>query len=417
MWGFGGAMSRIYEIDTFLRKKLQEILKFTKFGAKIKIKLIHEICRLVIATPCPLLIAIPITIISAISTAARYGIIIRDPTVLERLPTCSTAIFDKTGTLTCGEPELTKIIVTEEFKKQPIVTASNDPIQILLLLIASLETYSRHPLSGAILKAAKDKNIQPLSALNISEQPGGGLVGNVLGQTVKITSRQKLMADTNYAEALTELQSLEYGLECIVLVNQEIAAILYFRDEPRAMGENFIKHLHPKHQFKKIMLVSGDRSSEVQYLADLLGINITYANQSPEQKLAIIRDETNKAPTLFMGDGINDAPALTQATVGIAFGQKSGAITSVAGAVIMDNNLEKVDTLLHISIEMRKIALQSAIGGMVFCLIGMGFAAYGVITPVAGAILQEVIDVIAIINALKFTWKKIIIDINKKFKI
>jgi P-type E1-E2 ATPase len=166
--------------------------------------------------------------------------------------------------------------------------------------------------------------------------------------------------------------------------------------------------LGPQHQFDKIMLVSGDRATEVDYLAAMLGIPNTLASQSPEQKLAIVRAETARAPTLFMGDGINDAPALTAATVGIAFGSastSSGNVTAeAAGAVILENTLAKVDELLHLSLAMRRIALQAGIGGIGLSLIGMGFAAAGAIPPVTGALLQELIDVLAILYALRLTW-------------
>ena len=165
------------------------------------------------------------------------------------------------------------------------------------------------------------------------------------------------------------------------------------------------------------MLVSGDRDSEVTYLANLLGIKETLASQSPEQKVTIVRAETAKAPTLFMGDGINDAPALASATVGIAFGQHSSVTAEAAGAVIMENSLAKVDELIHISTSMRRIVLESAIGGMAFSLIAMGFAAGGFITPVMGALLQEVVDVLAIANALRMSLgKSIKIDLNDQKK-
>lgn len=152
------------------------------------------------------------------------------------------------------------------------------------------------------------------------------------------------------------------------------------------------------------MLVSGDRESEVKYLASQLNLKEIRASQSPEQKLAIVREERKKAPTLFMGDGINDAPALTAATVGIAFGQFSNITSEAAGAVILENTLKKVDELIHLSLNTRKIALQSAIGGMLLSFIGMSFASVGFITPVTGAILQELIDALAIINALRLSW-------------
>ena len=149
------------------------------------------------------------------------------------------------------------------------------------------------------------------------------------------------------------------------------------------------------------MLVSGDRESEVRYLAERVGIGEVHAQKTPEQKVAIVRAETLKARTLYVGDGINDAPALTAATVGVAFGQNSDITTEAAGAVIMDSSLEKVDEFLHISRRMRRIALQSAVGGMALSVVGMALAAAGYLPPVAGAVSQEVIDVFAIINALR----------------
>ena len=149
------------------------------------------------------------------------------------------------------------------------------------------------------------------------------------------------------------------------------------------------------------MLVSGDRESEVKYLANLVGISEVEAGKSPEEKLAIVKNETANRNTIFVGDGINDAPALTAATVGIAFGQNSDVTTEAADAVIMDSSLTKVDEFLHISHRMRRIALQSAIGGMGASVVGMLLAAMGFLPPVAGAIVQEVIDVAAVANALR----------------
>jgi len=166
---------------------------------------------------------------------------------------------------------------------------------------------------------------------------------------------------------------------------------------------SFISHLGPAHKFNRIILLSGDKESEVKHLADLLGIHEMFASQSPEQKLEIVSQEVTKAPTLFVGDGINDAPALTLATVGVAFGKESNVTAAAAGVVIIESTLVKIEELIHISYSMRKIALQSAIGGMALSLVGMGFAAAGYITPVAGALLQEGIDVLAILNSLRLT--------------
>ena len=161
------------------------------------------------------------------------------------------------------------------------------------------------------------------------------------------------------------------------------------------------------------MLVSGDRESEVRYLAEQVGIENVYFSQSPEQKLKIVNSETSQANTIFVGDGINDAPALMAATVGMAFGQNSDVTTEAADVIVMDSSLQKIDEFLHISRRMRRIALQSAIGGMALSMFGMLLAAFGYLPPVAGALSQEVIDVLAVLNALRVAIPpKALIDFN-----
>jgi len=343
---------------------------------------------LVVATPCPLLIAIPVAIIGSVSLAARRGIIIKDPAALETIDTCRTAIFDKTGTLTYGQPEVTEIQTLPGFAAPDV-----------LAVVASLERYSRHPLSGAILARAKTDNVALVEALEVSERPGQGLTGRIDGRFVQVTSRKAVAVMD--PEGAAALPPLEGGLECVAVIDGRTAGLIRFRDEPRAEGLSFVRHLGPQHGFTRVMLVSGDRDSEVRYLAEKVGIADVLAGQSPEQKLALVRAETAKAPTVFMGDGINDAPALTAATVGIAFGQASDVTAEAAGVVIMDSSLARVDELLHIGARMRRIALQSAVGGMALSIVGMGLAAAGYLPPVTGAIAQELIDVFAVLNALR----------------
>ncbi|MCA9246724.1 MAG: heavy metal translocating P-type ATPase [Planctomycetales bacterium] len=343
---------------------------------------------LVVATPCPLLIAIPVAIIGSISLSARRGIIIKDPAVLETMDTCRTIIFDKTGTLTYGKPQLT----------DQLVTANHDP-QEVLTLVASVERYSKHPLAVAITEAASNDALALPEAISISERPGEGLSGQVDGRRVRVVGRKQLASLDVQAHA--DLPPLAGGLECVVLIDDRYAGVYRFRDEPRKEGVSFVRHLAPKHGMSRVLLVSGDRETEVQYLAERVGIDNVHASQSPEQKLAIVRDETARTNTIFVGDGINDAPALMAATVGIAFGQNSDVTTEAAGAVIMDSSLKRVDEFLHISRRMRRIALESAVGGMALSIVGMLFAAAGYLPPVAGAIMQEVIDVVAVVNALR----------------
>ena len=343
---------------------------------------------LVVATPCPLLIAIPVAIIGSVSLAARRGIVIKDPAILEKLDSCRTAIFDKTGTLTYGEPQLTDVIAA------PATERSS-----LLQSVASLERYSRHPLSSAVLRAAEQAGVALAEPSEVSERPGEGLRGLVGAHEVQVTSRKKLVAlDPALADSLPPAAG---GLECVVLLDGQYAGTLRFRDEPRAEGRSFIEHLKPHHAFQRGMIVSGDREQEVNYLAEKVGIREVHFSQSPEEKLEIVRRQTAMAPTVYLGDGINDAPALTAATVGIAFGQASDVTAEAAGAVIMDNELSRVDELFHISSRMRRIALQSAVGGMAVSFLAMLVAAAGYLPPVAGALLQELIDVLAVLNALR----------------
>lgn len=343
---------------------------------------------LVIATPCPLLLGIPIAIISSISLCARRAIIVKSPVVLEQIAGCRTAIFDKTGTLTYGEPALTEQLVVTGYDAKEVLT-----------LVASLERYSKHPLSRAILAAAKAQNLTLPEASAVSEQPGHGLLGTVAGHQLQITSRNKLIPQN--LPGTDQLPPIAGGLECVVVIDGHYAAALRFRDAPRAESRSFVNHLAPKHHFDRVMIISGDRESEVRYLADQVGITEIHAQKSPEEKLTLVRAETAKAKTLYVGDGINDAPAMMAATVGMAIGQNSDVTAEAAGVVIMDNSLKKVDEFMHISRRMRVIALQSAVGGMALSLIGMAFAATGHLSPVSGAIAQEIIDVLAVLNALR----------------
>ena len=271
---------------------------------------IRFLAVLVIATPCPLLLGIPIAIIGSISLCARRAIIVKSPVVLEQIAGCRTAIFDKTGTLTYGEPTLTEQLIAPGFAQPELLT-----------LVASLERYSKHPLARAILAVATEGALQLPEATEVSEEPGQGLRGTVSGHHLQITSRGELAAQD--VAGADQIPPVGGGLECVVAIDGRYAAALRFRDAPRAESRSFVKHLGPKHRFHRVMIVSGDPVSEVRYLAEQVGITEIYAEKSPEEKLAIVRKETAAAGTLYMGDGINDAPAMMAATVGMAIGQNS----------------------------------------------------------------------------------------------
>ena len=293
-------------------------------------------------------------------------------------------ILDKTGTLTYGKPGVTSVECSAGYSEIEI-----------LRLIGAVEVYSKHPLAEAILAAASAKSIELPPVASITEQPGKGLVGVAEGKEITVTGRN---AATKLGIVLPPPQP---GLECVTLIDGALAAVIHFEDLPRPESRSFVHHLGPAHGIERIMIMSGDRDVEVKHLGELVGISDVQGGLSPEEKLERVIAETKLAPTLYIGDGINDAPSLQAASVGVALGTKSDITSEASDAVILDQSLETVDQLIHIARRMRKIALQSAVGGMGLSILGMCVASIGLLTPLAGAITQECIDVFAVLNALR----------------
>ncbi|HET9837985.1 MAG TPA: heavy metal translocating P-type ATPase [Candidatus Angelobacter sp.] len=344
----------------------------------------------VIATPCPLLIAIPVAIIGGISLAAQRGIVIKHPAILETIDTCETFFFDKTGTLTYGRPVLSEIVCFAGFSDAQV-----------LFYASGLEQYSRHPLAPAVVNAARARNVKPPIPAQATEPPGEGIRGSIDGHTVQITGRTSRALASAIKAALP---AMEAGLECVVLIDDQLAALLRFHDEPREDSGHFVRHLRPHHGAKDVVLLSGDRHSEVEHLAKIVGIEQIHASKTPEEKLNLVKQAGASARTLFVGDGINDAPAMLAATASVALGgQSSDVVSEAADAVVLDSSLRRVDELMHIARRTRTIALQSAVGGMLLSVAGMGLAVAGLLPPLAGAISQEIIDLAAVLNALRIT--------------
>ncbi len=340
---------------------------------------------LAVATPCPLLIGIPVAVLGAISLSARRGILVRNPSIFENISACETFIFDKTGTLTYGKPSLTDVICGPGFTEEEVVQAA-----------AALERYSRHPLSQAVVEAGERRGLPLIPVTRISETPGAGIRGVVGAREILITGRNRLSPEEQQG-----LPAAGAGLECIVMLEGAFAAVLQFHDAPREDSHGFLHHLSPSHRVKRLVLLSGDREAEVRYMAGQVGIQEFYFAKSPEEKVAIVEAENRIHQTVFIGDGINDAPAMRVASIGVALGPGSDVTAEAADAVVMQGSMVKIDELLHIGERMRRIALQSAVGGMALSVIGMGFASTGILSPAAAAIFQEVIDLLAVLNALR----------------
>lgn len=339
---------------------------------------------IVVATPCPLLISIPVALIGSISRAARAGIIIRDPAILEEIPNIRTFIFDKTGTLTRGKPQLVAI--------HPAAGVDADAA---LAAIASLERYSRHPLATPLLDAARQKSLVLADADEVIERAGEGLTAKLGGVTYSVVGRKQFAVD---------LPDLPGGhLECLLLRDGALMAAFHFFDAPRQDTRLFLDHLAPRHGGTRTVLLTGDQQAAATQLAAQVGIGEVLAAQSPEQKLAFIRAANQQGPTLYVGDGINDGPALAAATVGVSFGSASNVTASAASAVVLEPSLAKIDELLHLGIRLRRIALESTVGGLALSSLGMAAAAMGWLPPLYGALLQEAIDVVSVLNALRTT--------------
>jgi len=340
---------------------------------------------LVIATPCPLLIAIPVAVIGAISVGAKRGILIKDSSILEKLESCRILVVDKTGTLTYGKPRLREIVTLGGLDRDTV-----------LRLTSSLERYSKHPLSEAIREAASAEGLPMVEVARVSENPGEGLSGETGGHRITVTGRGKLPPKTR-----EKLPPIAPGLECVVLAEGELVAVFHFEDQPRKDSRLFLRHVGTQHGIERIVLLSGDRPQEVEAFARSMGITEVYGGMSPEEKVEVVRRLNHEAPTLYLGDGINDAPAMMQATAGVALGVNSDITAEAAGAVILQSSLQSVDELIHIGRRMRRIALQSAIGGMSLSIVGMLAAAFGYLAPIQGALMQEGIDLLSILNSLR----------------
>lgn len=244
----------------------------------------------VVATPCPLLIGVPVAIIGAISLAARRGIIVKNPGMLENTSRIRTIMFDKTGTLTYGRPVVTDIHVAEDYTEDEVLS-----------LAASVERYSRHPLADAIRAEAEQRGLVLPDVTEVSEKPGQGLTGMVGGRHIRITNRRTTYEIDPLSRDVIPVTSS--GMESLILVDDRYAALIRLRDQPRASASEFIGHLPRRHNVEKLMIVSGDRESEVRYLADRVGIQEIHAGVRPEGKLELVEEHLKRGTVMFLGDG------------------------------------------------------------------------------------------------------------------
>jgi heavy metal translocating P-type ATPase len=347
---------------------------------------------LVVATPCPLILAAPVALICGVSRAARRGIIVKGPSVLERLARARTVLFDKTGTLTSGTPRVAGVETLESF----------DPDDVLRRA-ASLAQVSQHAVAGAIVSAARSLELNLTLPREVEEIPGGGLTGSVDGMRVLVGSAGLLDAAgiAPPTEGSAARMAAAASSAAWVALDGRIAGVLLLADRIRPETPRALRALRQA-GMTRLMMVSGDRPSSAEAVASALGLDAAHADLSPAGKIGVVRAERAIAPTVMVGDGINDAPALAAADVGIAMGARGAAAAAeAADVVLLLDRLDRIAEAVAIAARARGIALQSIGVGMALSGMAMVVAAAGYLPPILGALLQEVIDVAVILNALR----------------
>ncbi|MBZ9937285.1 heavy metal translocating P-type ATPase [Mesorhizobium sp. BR1-1-16] len=351
---------------------------------------IRALAVLVVATPCPLILALPVAIISGMSRAAKNGVLIKTGGALEALANVRTVILDKTGTLTFGIASVTAIRSAGRFEPNE-----------LLRLAASLDQASGHVVAAALVAEAKRRSLALAAPADVSEDPGAGLTGTVAGHSVAVGSLAYVLDHSGGTAAGLD-DGIEAGSAIVaVAVDDCFAGLILLADGLRPDAPAMMAVLGQS-GVDRIVLASGDRTEIVVAVAGALPVDAVFGDLSPADKLALVRREEARAPTLMVGDGINDAPALAGASVGVAMGARGAAASSEsADVVLLVDRVDKLALALQIGRRTRRIALESVLVGLGLSVAAMIFAAFGLLPPVAGALLQEAIDVAVILNALR----------------
>jgi heavy metal translocating P-type ATPase len=353
---------------------------------------VRAVAVLVVATPCPLLLAAPIAIMSGLSRASKIGVIIKGGGALERLANGRVLLFDKTGTLTQGKPVLAAVIAPAE--------VSSDE---LLGLAASLDQVSPHVLATAIVTAARARGLELALPIEVVEHHGYGLEGRVAGRLVRLGKADWIVAGTApaWVRHARRRASLDGSLTVFVSVDEVPAGVFLLEDPIRADAPRMLRELRAA-GITRTVLVTGDRADVAETVGRIVGVDAVQADRDPAEKVAVVSDEARHGPTIMVGDGVNDAPALATAGVGVALAARGATASSETADVVL--TVDRIGVLadaILVARRSRRIAMHAVIVGMGLSLIAMVAAALGLLPPAAGALVQEVIDVLAIGIALR----------------
>lgn len=351
---------------------------------------VRAVAVLVVATPCPLLLAAPVAVVSGLSRASRRGVVIRSGGALENLGRARTLMLDKTGTLTAGRPVVVEVAVAPDRSAAEV-----------LALAASADRLSPHVLARAVVTAAQRQGLALSMPTEVEEEPGRGVRARVDGRTVEVGRRSGAAPRADWARAVLGRAVLDGTAVSWVTVDERVVGAVLLRDPLRRDAARTLRRLRAA-GFRRLVLLTGDRAEAAREIGTVLGLDEVRAGQSPADKVAAVRAERDRDVTVMVGDGVNDAPALATATVGVAMGARGATASSEAADVVLTaDRLDHLADAMEIARRARRIAVQSAAVGMGLSLAAMAFAAAGLLPPAAGALLQEGIDVAVIVNALR----------------
>ncbi|QWF77957.1 heavy metal translocating P-type ATPase [Amycolatopsis sp. CA-230715] len=351
---------------------------------------VRAVAVLVTATPCPLLLAVPIAVTAGMSRMSRAGVVVKDGAALETLGNVRVLLLDKTGTVSEGRPEVTDVVCAPGMTEERV-----------LALAASVERLSPHVLAAAIVRAAAAAGVPVERAQDVTETPGTGVRGVVDGRRVTVGRLPGERDLPGWARGVLNRGKLDLASVVWVDVDGALTAAFLVRDRVRRDAPRTMKRLREA-GIREIRLVTGDRVDNAREVAATLGLDAVTAEVGPAEKVTSAENACRAGVTAFVGDGVNDAPALATADVGVAMGSYGAtAATQVADAVILDDRLERLADAVETARRSRTLAVWSAVGGTVLSLGAMAAAASGLLLPVAGAVVQEAIDVVAILNALR----------------
>ncbi|MBE1493914.1 heavy metal translocating P-type ATPase [Amycolatopsis lexingtonensis] len=349
----------------------------------------RAVAVLVTATPCPLLLAVPIAVTGGMSRASKAGVVVKDGAALEALGRASVLLMDKTGTVTRGRPEITDI-----------VCAPGHDVAEVLAHAAGVEQYSPHVLAAAVVRAAASAGVAPAPAGDITEEVGSGVRGRVGARRVRV-GRSRRTDLPSWARGAARRGRLDLASVLWVEFDGEPVAALLAKDPIRPDAARTMRRLRAA-GIGEVRLLTGDRVDNAREVAAMLGLDDVHAEVTPAEKVAEVDAARARGVTVMTGDGVNDAPALAAADVGVALGSRGAtAAAQAADAVILDDRLDRLADAAEIARRSHRLAVQSAVAGTLLSLVAMLAAAGGFLVPIAGALVQEAIDVVVILNALR----------------